>query len=151
MMRINLSVPDDVAAMMEMFGDVSEVTNKILHLAETEQISVMNKPAVNDIQHPRKLSILVNNEYYEDLVLTYGITSRNISLKRLLCWFFETEQYLQFNWKPKNEYINKRIERFKSVLTKAEADIMTAAISMPEHITEIKDVCAKIRELREGL
>lgn len=83
---------------LEQFGDLSDVTNRILRLAADGYYDIHNKPACP----PRKGCVYCAIDVTEPTYLAEynlrGPLDRSISLRRLLYWFVDNEMYNELSW-----------------------------------------------------
>ena len=95
-----------VIDVLNCYGRLNDVVNRILEEGAVGNIDVMDKPTCPPKQNGQHYSIDVTEENYLGLYNTWGPKSSRISLRRLLYWFVDNEIYNELGWEG--------VETFKS-------------------------------------
>lgn len=114
-MKISLYLHRDRADVLETFGEMSDVINRILDEADKGLIDIEDKPACESRDGACRFDVNINNENYLQLLQIYGVKSKRISLRRLVYWFVDNEIYNDLGWEPVNEYVDyysRRINKY---------------------------------------
>ena len=140
-MKFSIYLHKPIADTLKCYGDLSEITNKILSLGEQGLIILTDKPNVPDRQGATRYDIEVTNESYLSLVKSYPINSCRVSLRRLLYWFVENELYNEFGWKIVNSYVDT--DKLKQV---KKVDKCLELIERLHNTCPYEDLCNEIVE-----
>lgn len=142
-MRMSVYLHDEIYSVLRCFGNLDEVTNKILDAASSGEFDVENKPKVIERSGARRYDIDVQNNDYLEL---YAIrrNSPSISLRRLLYWFVENEMYEYLGWEVKSEYKDAAYEKRKKLITKIRQDLEKLGTLMRGNG---RNIVAKAKEL----
>lgn len=115
-MILNIYMQSQILDILKCFGTVETVINNIVDQVMINEIDIATLPPAPDRINCGKYKINIHNEDYCKLVKIYGSTSSRISLRRLIYWFVENEVYNEWNWKPVNKFVDRKIEKIKSQL-----------------------------------
>lgn len=117
-MKISSYLRPDVVETLMMFGNIHDVTNRILQEGENGSFSLEDIPASEVSKNKVRVNINVTNEYYLSLLETYGIRSPRISISRILTWFVDNEIYNELEWNIVNDFISKKDKTIKNSIDK---------------------------------
>lgn len=150
-MKFSVYLHKPIADVLRCYGDLSEVTNRILSLADEGVIDVFNKPDIPNRDGAARYTIDVTNEGYLALLNTYSANSKHISLRRLLYWFVENELYYEVGWKVVNEYRDAGKDRAIKRLDSAYDNITRVKTSMQDsYVTSLCDeLLSKLNIIKE--
>lgn len=112
---------------MECYGTINDVVNRMLDAADGDTCDVFDKPSAG----PRtidsvRVDIDVTNDDYLQLMDTFPSNSPRISLRRYIHWFIDNEMPQFLGWEVVNEYRKKEKDKIKHLLSKAEASVKRA-------------------------
>lgn len=105
-MKISVYLDKEIVDVLNIFGDLSAVTNEILTLCEQGAIDLMDKPNAFERSQCGRYTINIDNDYYISLYEEFGATSQRISIRRLLYWFVDNEVYEELDWKV-GQFVDK--------------------------------------------
>lgn len=141
----------EIAETLMCYGDLSEVVNRILNLAEEGAYDIIDLPSCQPRDGATRYNIDVTSEYYNSLVATFPANSARISLRRLLYWFVEQEMYDQLEWVPNAAYESSDKKRILKKLSKARSDLskLTRILNSDEerYLTVIIDHIENLEEI----
>ena len=112
-MLLSVYLHDEIHSVLNCFGELNDVVDKILVAAAEGQIELMCKPPAPDRSGARRFDIEVTNEDYLTLLRQVGTKSPRVSLRRLLYWFVEEEVYEMLGWEMTNDYRSDKDAKFK--------------------------------------
>lgn len=147
-MIVNISIDDFTAEIMMHFGTISDVTNKILALGADGSIPLMDLPSVAiEKSACKQYKINITDENYLGLCETYGTKSTRISLRRIIYWFIENEQYDAFGWIPAAPVLPNN-QRIVDLLGEIESRLYTLykLLNNNKHALAIKNEIQKIKQ-----
>lgn len=122
-MTLSVYLHKDRVDVLKMFGNLNDVVNKILDEYDNGKIDIENKPECESRIGASRYNINIRNENYVDMLMSYGIKSKQISLRRLLYWFVDNEIYNELEWEPVNDYIDSNDERINKKIDKIVGEI----------------------------
>lgn len=139
-----------IAETLKCYGDLSEVTNKILEYAEQGSFDIVDMPKCPDRNGASRYDINVTSEYYISLVESFPPNSPRISLRRLLYWFVEQEMYNALEWVPTFPYISKEKSNILKKIGGIESDLHKLLLKLNEEEHQYcRNVILKLNELEE--
>ena len=151
MIKLSVYLPKRIIDELRAYGDISDVTNDILRLCEEGTITLYDKPYAPNDDKQLRIDININCAWYEDLLAVHGPTSKKISVKRLLCWFFDTNKPQEFGWEKQANVRSKRIDLLLKSVINAEGDLTRRALIVPEYAEQISLICKQLELLRKEL
>ena len=110
-MRFSIYLSNDVIDILQCYGTISDVTNKILECGAEGMFDIMDKPTPPPKQNGKQVIIDVIEPNYLDLIEMYSIKSSRISIRRLLYWFVENEMYAELGWEGVQKYKDSGTEK----------------------------------------
>lgn len=125
-MQYKVYLHRQIIDILSMYGDLSDVVNKILSYVEEGEINIETLPSAPSRDKAYQVTIDITNEYYLSLLTKYSIYSGKNSLRRLLYWFVENEKYDEYNFVKINDFVNSAIKKPLNHIKQAE-----------EHITKL--------------
>lgn len=148
-MLITISLDDFTANIMQHYGSISDVTNRILQLGSEGAIPLMDLPPVAIPKSScKQYKVNVTDENYIGLCETYGTKSMRISLRRIVYWFIENEQYEIFNWEPATNTILPDNQRIVDLIGEIEPKLYTLfkLLNKSKRIAIIKNELQEIKK-----
>lgn len=148
-MVVNISLDDFTVAIMEHYGSISQVTDRILKLGANGSIPLIDLPSVEIPKSScKQYKINIVDENYLSLCETYGIKSTRISLRRIIYWFIENEQYELFEWKPETNRVSPDNQRIMDLTGEIEAKLYSLykLLNNNKHAIVIKNEIQKIKQ-----
>ena len=122
-MKISSYLRPDVVETLDMFGNIHEVTDRILKAGEEGQFSLEDIPASEFTKNRVRLNIEITNEYYLSLLETYGVRNPRISISRILTWFVDNEVYNDLEWEIVNDYLSRKDKLVNNTIDKVISDL----------------------------
>lgn len=110
-MRFSIYLSNEIIDVLQCYGTISDVVNKILECAADGLFDVMDKPTPPPKQNGKQVIIDVVEPNYLELIEMYSIKSSRISLRRLIYWFVENEIYADLGWEGIQQYKSNNVER----------------------------------------
>ena len=107
---------DYIVETLEMYGELSDVINKILDASDEGHFDIIDKPACESREGCNRYNIRIRNENYLTLLKRRGVKSKSISLRRLVYWFVDNEMYEQLGWQPIKDYISKDDQKINKTI-----------------------------------
>ena len=139
-----------IAETLKCYGDLSEVTNKILSCAEQGIFDVVDMPHAPDRSGASRYDIDVTSEFYISLVESFPPNSPRISLRRLLYWFVEQEMYDVLEWVPTFPYISKEKNKILKKIGGIESDLHKLLLKLNEEEKQYcRNTILQLNELKE--
>ena len=116
---------------MECYGTVEEVINRMLDEADKGNFDVFDKPSAGSrTEDCVRIDVNITNESYLELLNSFPSNSPRISLRRYVHWFINNEMHHLLGWEIVNEYGKKYKDRAVQSLVKAEHLLMRAKNAM---------------------
>lgn len=149
-MIISVYLHDEIAKTLQCFGNLSDVINDILTAGENGEFEITDKPACPSKDGAKRYRINVTNNYYLQLYHLHGSTSYVVSLRRLLYWFVETMVYDQLNWKPINQYDEKRLTQLNKIKNNIFNDLnkLKKYITSNHNLSVIDTILDTLKEMQ---
>ena len=123
-MIINLLIDEPTAKIMQYYGDISEVVNKILEHGARGDIPLMDlPPAPQPLPGTKQYKINVTDLNYLKLCDIYGTKSQRISLRRIVYWFMDNEKYIDFEWTSDKSNYDEGKQELLNVLAEVESSL----------------------------
>lgn len=140
-MYVSIYLHKPVVEILKCYGELSDVINRILSLADEGIIELWDKPAAPPRDGASRYDVNITNESYLNLLDVNGVTNSRLSLRRILYWFVENELYNEFGWKIVNPYIDtNKLKQLKKV------DKCLELIERLHNICKYEDLCNEILE-----
>lgn len=127
-MQVSVYLLPDTVEVLEQFGTLSTVADKILTACEKGEIDIFNKPAVNR-NYCRRYNVEITNIYYITLLDRFSGKSSKISLSRLINWFAANEMFDTLKWVPEADY-----------------NILANTVS-----NKVRNICAELQQIASKL
>ena len=114
-------LPIETISILEQYGDIDTVVNKILDLAEQELVPLFDLPpsSSNEIK-VRKISVHIYNKWYINVILAGKF---NISLRRMIQYFVDNELFNEFNW----QIVKRDRDAIRVNISNAQTHLVNAA------------------------
>ncbi len=150
-MVVKVRINKETYDILKAFGDISDVTNRILEEAAQGKFDIMDLPPVLDDNSSRYNINIVEPEYLK-LYSMYGPKSVRISLKRILQTFVDLDMYERLGWNvPK--YNAKELEQQRQLyLQRAIYNLRKMYALYPEYMITsrqyILDTCTRLENER---
>lgn len=145
-MKVSVYLDTPTLDIINCYGTLNDVVNKMLKYCEEGQITFENKPNCTPKERSLRCSIDIESDYYISLLDCYPINSPIISIRRFIYWFIENNMFEQLGWEPirkyessKNKKELKKINEIISLLTKIKLTLQD------ERLTEIKNLLNDIK------
>lgn len=114
--RVSIYLDDYVLDTLQSFGELGEVTDKILAdcMSDIDITSLPSAPPPG--KYTKRVELFVSNKDYIELSNMYGRMSKKISLRRVLYWFVDNQMYTVYEgYELKNDSIRQK--RYLAKLT----------------------------------
>lgn len=107
-MKLSVYLHEQYDAILKTFGNINEVTNKILDYCYSNNIDITSIPNAISRDGAKRVEIVVTNE---DYLTDYSMcpNSPRFSLRKILYWFVDNEIFNELGWKQSNMFINKKL------------------------------------------
>ena len=148
-MLMSIYLSDEIADVLKCFGELSEVTNRILKAGSDGVIDIMHKPKIPDKKGGQYYKIIIEDPDYLELLDTFGPKSSVISIRRLLYWFVENGIYEELEWEPKETYESKSVNKNYDAIVKLKQSLHRCLQLMPQYkddLLQIREIICKIEE-----
>lgn len=96
---------------LSLFGELSDVINRILQEGADGKIQLVNRPPCTNRKGAGRYNVNITQQDYLELLEYYPVNSSKVSIRRLLYWFVDFEIYEQLEWKPTRKYENKILQK----------------------------------------
>lgn len=96
---------------LSLFGELSDVINRILQEGADGKIELLNRPPCTNRKGAGRYNVNITQQDYLELLECYPVNSSKVSIRRLLYWFVDFEIYEQLEWKPTRKYENKILQK----------------------------------------
>lgn len=146
-MKFSIYLSHDVINVLQCYGKLDDVVNKVLQSCEEGLFDIMDKPKPPPKQGGRQVVINVIEPNYLELVRMYGPKSSRISLRRLLYWFVENEIYVELGWEEVEQYKNSTTEKAISMLSNIKLELYTLEKLIFDCNEEVKIIREKLNEI----
>ena len=137
--KVSLYLDEYILEVLKAFGDLNTVVNKILECT-SQTVDIGSLPVAPASKECKRVEVVIEEPTYLSYIQTMGRKSKKLSLKRLIYWFVNNEQYNDYGFEPvetvdtrKNKYYIRVSEflNFVNLLEKYYCD---------------SSVCDKVRE-----
>ena len=152
-MILSLYLHNDVTDVLKMYGNLNDVINKILDESSAGSFDVQNKPPCRNRDGASRYNVDVKNEDYLSMLESFGIKSKQISLRRLIYWFVENEIYYDLGWEPVRDYIDKNDEcinryvvRIKNEMQKLRLYMFKIGSNKMDILTHAEDLISSLNK-----
>ena len=132
---------NNVRNILECYGPINDVVNKILECGAEGLFDIMDKPTPPPKENGKQIIIDVIEPNYLELVEMYGTKSSRISLRRLLYWFVDNEMYLELGWEGTQKYKDSDNEKALVLLS----NIKLHLYKLEKLVTNCDDQLSNIR------
>ncbi len=126
---MRITVNRSTVQILKAFGDLNEVTDKILDYCEETDNPFEDMPPVQ-LNEPTKISVEVTNTTFLQLVNLYGARSNKVSLARVLEWFVTNEEYVNLGWSLSSPPVLKSNNKMRLKILKVKSDIVSLALDV---------------------
>lgn len=150
-MLLTIYLSDEVANLLNCFGDIDDVINRILEAAAEGLIDIMDKPNIAEKKggHYYKVNIVEPN--YIAMLETFGTRSSRISLRRLLYWFIDNEIYSELGWEINDMPYDKKSVKSYGSLMELKNSLYKANKIFPEYKEDFEAINEILREIEVKL
>ena len=145
-MKYNLNISKDYYDILVRFGDINDVVDKVLKIAERGEIDIDSLPAAYIRGDKKHVVVNIDSEWYEHMQALYGTTSPRISISRLLYYFIDNELYLDYNWQIVQNCDKRTSERLLNM-----RDDINKCITRLKTIVNSKQDYDKLEQIRKDL
>lgn len=146
-MILSVYLHRDRVDILKMFGNLSDVINKILDASDEGHFDIGDKPEAPSREGAGRYNINVTNENYIQMLNMFGIKNKKISLRKLIYWFVDNEIYVDLDWEQINDYIddkdlkcNKQVDKILNELDKLSFIVKNDGV-----ISHAKDLIETLR------
>ena len=110
--KVSLYLEPYVIEVLKAFGNsLDEVVNRILDVTK-ETVDIASLPVAEKLNNTcRRVEVVITEPTYLSYVEVMGRNSKKLSLRRLLYWFVNNEQYVEYGFEPVGGP-DKRLERY---------------------------------------
>ena len=150
-MLLTIYLSDEIAFVLECFGDMNFVVNNILEAAAEGLIDIMDKPNIAEKKGGHYYHINVEEPNYISMIETFGSRSSRISLRRLLYWFVDNEIFSEFGWEISNTPIDKKSVKSYGCLMELKNTLYKANKTFPEFKEDFEAINEILREIEVKL
>lgn len=140
-MKFSIYLSNDVKDILECYGPINDVVNKILECGAEGLFDIMDKPTPPPKENGKQIIIDVIEPNYLELVEMYGTKSSRISLRRLLYWFVDNEMYIELGWEGTQKYKDSNNEKALVLLS----NIKLHLYKLEKLVTDCDDQLSNIR------
>lgn len=112
-----------------LFGDLSEVVNRILQEGADGNIELIDRPPCTNRDGASRYNIVINQPDYIDMLQYYPVNSPKLSIRRILYWFVDFDVYEDLGWKPVNRYEDKELKRLIKHIDTARSSLKRVGIA----------------------
>lgn len=141
---------------LNVFGDLSDVVNRILQEGADGNIDITDKPPCINRNGASRFDIDISQKDYLELLQYYPVNSPKISIRRIIYWFVDFAIYEELNWKPVRKYYDRDLKMLQKHISKARAAIARIGV-LRKHDEEttklvslIDDSIVKLKEYLEN-
>lgn len=150
-MTLSVYLSNDVRDVLQCYGKIDDVVNRILVAGSQGLIDIMEKPPAPEKKGGTYHQINIREPDYISLLETYGVKSSRISLRRLLYWFVDNEMYCELGWEPCENFVEQnKGKRYKSIVELKHA-LFNVRIHFPEYCNNIDEFRNFINEIEEEI
>lgn len=121
-MKLTVYLSRDIFDILNCYGSLNDVTNKILAAGAAGEFDLLDRPAVPPRVNGSYHTINVTNQYYINLTNLYGTTSSKVSLRRILYWFVNNDMFEQLEWTP-TTIMPTKFEKAEDAINKIRLDL----------------------------
>ena len=111
-----------------LFGDLSEVVNRILQEGADGNIELLDRPQCANRNGAGRYNINIYQPDYIDLLQSYAVNSPKLSIRRILYWFVDFSVYEDLGWKQVNAYEDKELKRLLKHIDTARSSLKRVGI-----------------------
>lgn len=148
-MVLSVYLHKDRADVLKTFGTLDEVVNRILDACDEGAFDIEGKPECEPRDGAARYNIKITNESYINMLQSFGVKSKRISLRRLLYWFVDNEVYDELGWETVNEYVDSSSIKINKIIDDLtdRLDKLWLNVNNYEHdtIIEIKTLLNTLR------
>lgn len=108
--RVSIYIEDYVLEVLKTFGQLDDVVNKILDCTQ-HTVDLATLPVAPPPKNCRRVEVIITNESYLQMSEILGRRSKKLSLRRLLYWFVNNEQYNDYGFEP-SEQVDHRKNKY---------------------------------------
>ena len=112
-----------------LFGDLSEVVNRILQEGADGNIELIDRPPCKNREGAGRYNITINQPDYIDMLQYYPVNSPKLSIRRILYWFVDFAVYDDLGWKTVNRYEDKELKRLIKHIDTARSSLKRVGIA----------------------
>lgn len=139
-MKLSIYLHKDRVDILRTFGDnLSDVINKILDESDNGAFDIEDKPECESRAGACRYDIRITNENYVNMLKSFGVKSKRISLRRLVYWFVDNEIYNDIGWEATNTYLDTDSIRFNKKLDNIISDLTSLSITSTDFEREAID------------
>ena len=150
-MVIRIYLEHRIKDVLDCYGNLSDVVNKILEEGAIGNIDIMNKPTCPERGGGQYYNVDIVEPTYLELYELYGPKSSRISLRRLLYWFVDNEIYNELGWEGVKEYLSSDMDNALSTIADIKLYLRKLEKYYPNCKTETKDIFNKLNEIEGNI
>lgn len=137
-MILSVYLHKDKVDVLKMFdSDLSQAINKMLDAADQGYFDVEDKPECESRDGASRYNVNVTNESYLQLLQTFGVKSKRVSLRRLIYWFVDNEIYNELGWEVCDGHNNADKDKYNKKVDKIIGETEKLLFSSTNYETEI--------------
>ena len=111
-----------------LFGNLSEVVNRILQEGADGNIELIDRPPCTNRDGASRYNIVINQPDYLDMLQYCPVNSPKLSIRRILYWFVDFAVYDDLGWKQTNAYEDKELKRLLKHIDTARSSLKRVGI-----------------------
>jgi hypothetical protein len=151
-MKQSIYLHRQIVDVLNCYGDLNTVVNRILQEAANGKFDIMHKPPCPGRDGAGRYEIDITEPSYLELLSVYGPFSSKISIRRVIYWFIENEMYDEFGWEPIQEFRNRHFELLQSKISNSISELEKATrYAIGSTKNTILDICNQLKSLQEYL
>lgn len=150
-MKLTVYLADEIVDVLNCYGDLNQVVNKMLEAGANGLIDIMDKPKVPERKGGHYYQIDIQEPNYLSLLESFGTKSSKISLRRLIYWFIENEIYSELDWEVTDEFVESKVSKNYDFLMDLKRDVFKLSKHLPEYFEEFEQINSLLNKIEENL
>lgn len=151
-MVISVMLRQDIYDTLQCFGNLNEVTDRILTLCMQGEIDLESAPTITDPKSNRKQYFVdVTNEEYLEYRKIRGERSQKLSLSRILHQFVDEEMYYDLGWEQCHNLKDIKVYDYNLQLSRVIDGIDKLSILSSENeVNVLTDITKLLLSIKRG-